>query len=152
MSCNWKTRVQLDSVFWVFKRCRIGSPQLQSEELTWLWPTFCLIYLWVTSQGKKHLLGKSYDDKSLCKKGEMGFLSTPDEQHDFPGEHSCKTIVTLVFQLQDTVRLFCTHLLFDAICLPKGETWCLKGSECREFSPFHGSCYLIDNGDLFSVL
>ena len=51
----------------------------------------------------------------------MGFLSTPDEQHDFPGEHSCKTIVTPDFQLQDTVRLFCKHLLFNTIRLPKGE-------------------------------
>ena len=39
---------------------------------------------------------------------------------------------TLVFQLKDTVCLFGTLLVFDPIHLPKGETWCLIGSEQKE--------------------
>ena len=45
-------------------------------------------------------------------------------------------VSTLVFQLQDTVCLFGTLLVFDPIYLPKGETWCLIGSEQKEKEPF----------------
>ena len=49
---------------------------------------------------------------------------------------------TLVFQLQDTVCLFGTLLVFDPIHLPKSDTWCLIGSEQKEKEPLLliGSC------------
>ena len=56
----------------------------------------------------------------------------------------CKTSQwdTLVFQLQDTVCLFGTLLVFDPIHLPKSDTWCLIGSEQKEKEPLLliGSC------------
>ena len=50
--------------------------------------------------------------------------------------------LTLVFQLQDTVRLFGTRLVFDPIHLPKSETGCLIGSDQNAKEPFLliGSC------------
>ena len=48
-------------------------------------------------------------------------------------------LCTLVFQLEDTVRLFGTLLLLDPIQFPKSEPCLLIGSVCQNGAPLGAS-------------
>ena len=85
-------------------------------------------------------------------------IHTIDPLHD--GKAHLQTAAgrsTIVFQLQDTVCLFGTLLVFDSIHLPKGETRCLIGSEQKEkeiFLLFLSCCFEVNQfcGGLFYEL